>query len=92
MKDVTQLDTAALRTLAVAVRLGTFEAAARELHVTPSAVSQRIKALEGHIGRVLLHRVKPLEPTEAGHVLLRLAMQTELLEQEALAELSLIHI
>ena len=87
MKDITQLDPVALRTLAVAVRLGTFEAAARELHVTPSAVSQRIKALETRIGRVLLHRVKPLEPTEAGLVLVRLATQTELLEREAVAEL-----
>jgi len=87
MKDITQLDPVALRTLAVAVRLGTFEAAARELHVTPSAVSQRIKALETRIGRVLLHRVKPLEPTEAGLVLVRLATQTELLEHEAVAEL-----
>ena len=87
MKDVTQLDPVALRTLAVATRLGTFEAAARELHVTPSAVSQRIKALETRIGRVLLHRVKPLEPTEAGLVLVRLATQTELLEREAVAEL-----
>ena len=87
MKDITQIDPVALRTLAVAVRLGTFEAAARELHVTPSAVSQRIKALETRVGRVLLHRVKPLEPTEAGHVLVRLATQTELLEREAVAEL-----
>lgn len=87
MKAVTQLDPVALRTLAVAVRLGTFEAAARELHVTPSAVSQRVKALETKVGRVLLHRIKPLEPTEAGHVLVRLAAQTELLEREAVAEL-----
>jgi LysR family transcriptional regulator (chromosome initiation inhibitor) len=87
MKDVTQLDPVALRTLATAVRLGTFEATARELHVTPSAVSQRIKALETRVGRVLLHRVKPLEPTEAGHVLVRLARQTELLEAEAVAAL-----
>jgi LysR family transcriptional regulator (chromosome initiation inhibitor) len=87
VKDATQLDPVALRTLATAVRLGTFEAAARELHVTPSAVSQRIKALETRLGRVVLHRSKPLEPTEAGHVLMRLAAQTELLEREALSEL-----
>src|ERR1044072_853026 len=30
---------------------GTFEAAARALHVTPSAVSQRIRALESTVGR-----------------------------------------
>lgn len=87
MKPITQLDPVALRTLAVAVRLGTFEGAARELHVTPSAISQRVKALETRVGRVLLHRVKPLAPTEAGHVLVRLATQTELLEREAVAEL-----
>jgi LysR family transcriptional regulator, chromosome initiation inhibitor len=87
VKDLTQLDPVALRTLATAVDLGTFEAAARELHVTPSAVSQRIKALETRVGRVLVHRVKPLEATEAGQVLVRLAAQQELLEREAVAEL-----
>jgi LysR family transcriptional regulator (chromosome initiation inhibitor) len=87
MRDVTQIDPVALRTLATAVRLGTFEATARELHVTPSAVSQRIKALETYVGRVLVHRVKPLEATDAGRVLVRLAAQTELLEREAVAEL-----
>lgn len=81
------LDPAALRTLAAAVRAGTFDAAARELHVTPSAVSQRVKALEMRVGRVLLHRTKPIEPTAAGHVLVRLAAQVELLEREAVAEL-----
>lgn len=87
MREVTQLDPVALRTLATAVRLGTFEAAAGELHVTPSAVSQRIKALETRVGRVLVHRVKPLVATDAGHVLVRLASQTELLEREAISEL-----
>ncbi|MCZ4537646.1 LysR family transcriptional regulator, partial [Gordonia terrae] len=35
-----------LRTLAAVLREGTFDAAATALHITPSAVSQRIKALE----------------------------------------------
>ena len=87
MKDLTQIDPVALRTLATAVRVGTFESAARELHVTPSAVSQRIKSLETRVGRVLVHRTKPLEATDAGHVLVRLAAQTEMLEREAYAEL-----
>ena len=87
MNDVTRLDPVALHTLAVAVQEGTFEAAARALHVTPSAVSQRIKALETRVGRVLVHRVKPLRATEAGHVLVRLAAQSQALEREALAEL-----
>lgn len=87
VNDLTHLDPVALRTLGAAVRLGTFEAAAKELHVTPSAISQRVKALETRVGRVLVHRTKPLEATEAGHVLVRLAAQTESLEREAMAEL-----
>lgn len=67
---------------------GTFEAAAVALHITPSAVSQRIKALEEERGRVLVRRSKPVEPTEAGSVLLRLARQLALLETEAEAALA----
>ncbi len=52
-------DPAQLRALSAAVSEGTFEAAARALHVTPSAISQRIKALETSVGRVLLVRTKP---------------------------------
>ncbi|MGO1167662.1 MAG: LysR family transcriptional regulator, partial [Janibacter sp.] len=43
-----------LRALLAVVDHGTFEAAARSLHVTPSAVSQRIKGLERDTGRVLV--------------------------------------
>ena len=35
---------------------GSFDAAARRLHITPSAVSQRIRALEGATGQVLISR------------------------------------
>ncbi|CAN5830581.1 LysR family transcriptional regulator ArgP [soil metagenome] len=82
------LDPAALRTLAAVARHGTFDAASGALHVTPSAVSQRIKALERQVGRVLVMRSKPAIPTPAGQVLLRLATQVDLLEREALAELT----
>jgi LysR family transcriptional regulator (chromosome initiation inhibitor) len=58
------------------------------LHVTPSAVSQRIKALEKQVGQVLLVRGKPCVPTVAGTPLLRLAAQTAMLEAEALAEMT----
>ncbi len=61
---------------------GTFEAAARELHVTPSAVSQRIRALESEVGQVVVQRTTPCRPTAAGQVLLRLARQTRLLHDE----------
>ncbi len=61
---------------------GTFEAAARHLHVTPSAVSQRIRALESEVGQVVVQRSTPCRPTAAGQVLLRLARQTRLLHDE----------
>ncbi|WP_350347869.1 LysR family transcriptional regulator ArgP [Agromyces sp. G08B096] len=74
------------RTLAAVVTEGTFDAASRVLQITPSAVSQRIKALEHQLGRVLLVRSKPVRPTDAGAVVVRLARQLALLEHDALAE------
>lgn len=79
------LDSSQLHTLAAVVREGSFEAAARALNVTPSAVSQRVKALEQAAGQVLVRRAKPCQVTEAGEPLLRLAGQLDLLEREALA-------
>jgi LysR family transcriptional regulator, chromosome initiation inhibitor len=73
------------RTLAVVIDEGTFDAAARRLHLTPSAVSQRVKALEQQLGRVLVVRSKPAKPTEAGAAVVRLARQLALLEHDALA-------
>src|SRR6478735_452108 len=61
---------------------GTFEAAARHLHVTASAVSQRIRALESDIGQVVVRRTTPCRPTPAGEELIRLARQTRLLHDE----------
>ena len=51
------LDYAGLEALAAVVREGSFERAARKLHVTPSAVSQRIKLLEERVGQVLVLRL-----------------------------------
>jgi LysR family transcriptional regulator (chromosome initiation inhibitor) len=76
-----------LRTLAAVIDHGTFERAAAALQVTPSAVSQRVKAVEEQAGRVLVRRSRPIEPTDAGRVLLRLARQVAVLEAEAAAEL-----
>jgi LysR family transcriptional regulator (chromosome initiation inhibitor) len=73
------------RTLLAVVDAGTFDAAARELLVTPSAVSQRVKQLEQRLGRVLLVRAKPVRTTDAGAAVVRLARQLELLEHDALA-------
>ncbi|WP_225753941.1 LysR family transcriptional regulator ArgP [Actinotalea sp. Marseille-Q4924] len=81
------LDLAQLRALSATVSEGTLEAAARSLHITPSAVSQRLRALEVATGRVLLVRSRPVRPTESGEVLLRLARQIDLLAGDAVAEL-----
>ncbi|WIB26344.1 LysR family transcriptional regulator ArgP [Curtobacterium sp. MCSS17_015] len=71
-----------LETLLAAVDAGTFEAAARELAITPSAVSQRVKAMEQLVGRVLLQRTTPISPTRDGEVVLRHARQVRLLDEE----------
>ncbi|HEX5405206.1 MAG TPA: LysR family transcriptional regulator ArgP [Pseudonocardiaceae bacterium] len=76
-----------VRTLLAAVDHGTFDAAAAALHVTPSAVSQRVKALEQRTGRVLLMRTKPITPTESGEVVVRYARQVARLERDAFVEL-----
>ena len=80
-----QLDSRQLAAFAAVLREGSFEAAARSLHVTPSAVSQRIKALEERLGRVLIRRASPCVATEAGESLQRHAQQLQLLEAYALA-------
>ena len=79
---VMDVDLPQLRALAAAVDEGSFDAAARALSVTPSAVSQRIKALEAAAGQVLVVRGKPIEVTEAGQAYLRLARQIAALTSE----------
>lgn len=65
---------------------GSFEAAARRLAVTPSAISQRIKALEDRLGQVLIVRQAPCRPTPAGERLLRRVRPMQALQAEALAD------
>jgi LysR family transcriptional regulator, chromosome initiation inhibitor len=62
---------------------GSFDAAARQLHITPSAVSQRIRALEAAAGQVLISRGTPCRATPHGEWLVRLGRQTRLLYAEA---------
>ena len=76
-----------LRTLTALVDEGTFEAAAKRLHVTSSALSQRIRAMEQSAGKVLVQRTNPIAPTEAGDAVLRYARQVLLLDQDVLSEL-----
>ncbi|MCX4743404.1 LysR family transcriptional regulator ArgP [Streptomyces antibioticus] len=78
-----------VRTLLAVVDEGTFDAAAAALHVTPSAVSQRVKALEQRTGRVLLLRTKPVRPTESGEIVVRFARQLARLERDTRSELGM---
>jgi LysR family transcriptional regulator (chromosome initiation inhibitor) len=75
------LDYAALSALAAVLREGSFERAARALHVTPSAVSQRVRALEERLGCALVLRGQPCTATEAGRRLSQHLDQVRLLEQ-----------
>ena len=56
-----------LRAFEASARALSFTAAAQELHMTQSAVSQQIKSLENAMGRTLFYRrVRGLELTDAG--------------------------
>lgn len=74
------LDYPALAALAEVIRRSSFEGAAAALHVTPSAISQRVRTLEDRLGAVLIDRGPPVRATARG---LRLAAhldQVRLLE------------
>jgi len=80
------LDYASLSALAAVVREGSFERAARALHVTPSAVSQRIRLLEERMGCALVVRDQPCHATETGRRLCQHVDRVRLLEHELTGE------
>lgn len=81
------LDYASLSALAAVVREGSFERAAHALHVTPSAVSQRIRLLEERVGCALVIREQPCRATETGRRLCQHVDRVRLLEHELQGEL-----
>ncbi|WP_298847058.1 LysR family transcriptional regulator ArgP [uncultured Ruegeria sp.] len=83
------LDPHHLSALSAILRHGSFDAAAAELAVTPSAVSQRIKALEDRVGASLIHRGTPCTGTPAGLRIARYAEDVGLLEAQLARELTL---
>src|SRR5215216_2467321 len=87
MPQMSRFDPSHLEALVAIADHGTFDAAARSLNVTPSAVSQRIRALERDVGRVVVRRGTPCVPTEAGAALVALGRQTRLLDDETRAAL-----
>lgn len=81
------LDPGQLAALTAVHRQGSFERAAAALRVTPSAVSQRIRALEDQLGTILILRGQPCTATEPALRLVRHAETVALMEREALADL-----
>lgn len=75
-----KLDPERLRTLTTLLRTGSFEAAALEMGITQSAVSQRIKQLEESVGTSLVLRQTPCVSTESGQRLVAHAEQVNALE------------
>lgn len=78
-----------LRAFDTIVRLGSFAASARVLHVTPAALSLAMRELEERLGFVLLERTtRSLRLTEAGRGYLPLAQRvlTELEDSYRFAE------
>jgi LysR family transcriptional regulator (chromosome initiation inhibitor) len=80
-------DPAALDCLAALAASGSFDLAAERLSITQSAVSQRLRALENSLGRLLVVRSRPLRLTEPGKVLLRYARQMQALRADISREL-----
>ena len=76
-----------IQAVAAVVREGSFEAAARSLKVTPSAISQRVKLIEERLGSVLVVRGQPCTATETGARLCRHAELMGALEAELHREL-----
>ena len=81
------LDYASLAALAAVVREGSFERAARALHVTPSAISQRVRLLEERVGCALVVRGQPCQATDTGRRLCQHVDRVRLLEHELQAGL-----
>ncbi len=76
------LDYPLVAAVAAVLREGSFERAAEALHLTPSAVSQRIKLIEERLGQPLVVRGSPCRATPAGAALARHVEQLHLLEAE----------
>lgn len=76
-----------LKTFAAVIDEGSLEAAARLLHVSPSAVSQRLRNMEERTGSVLLERTRPVAVTASGATVLRAARQVARVVEDASAEL-----
>jgi len=82
------IDTRKSAALLAVLETGSFEGAAALLHLTPSAVSQRVSALEAELGAPLVVRTRPCRATRDGERLVQYLRRARLLEQEFEAERS----
>lgn len=85
------IDYRQLQAFASVIEAQSFEKAAHRLHLTQSAVSQRIKQLEESIGQLLIIRSQPLRPTSVGQKFLRHYRQIALLQSDLLTSLGDAH-
>lgn len=82
------MQTRYLKTLVAAVEEGSFSRAAELLHITQSAVSQRIKLLEEYFGHALFDRSgATVELTHAGRLVLGMAREILRKERELIDSL-----
>ena len=77
-----ELDYKLLRALDAVLQEQNFDRAAKSLHITQSAISQRIKQLEQQFAEPLLIRSQPLQATPLGQKLLAHYRQVHQLELE----------
>ncbi len=77
-----------LAALSEVIELQSFELAAKKLFISQSAVSQRVKLLEEHVGQPVLIRNQPIIATLAGEQLLSHFKKVKQLEHELLPILS----
>lgn len=83
------LDLRQMAALAAIIEEQSFEKAARKLHITQSAVSQRLRQLEEKLGQTLVVRSNPIQATQAGQQAVKYFRQVSMLQNELMDELSL---
>jgi len=83
-----KLDARQCEAVLAVIETGSFEQAAAALHLTPSAVSQRVRALEVFLGTPLVIRTRPCRATPAAQRLLQYLRRVQSLEDDLRAELA----
>ena len=83
-----KLDARQCEAVLAVIESGSFEQAAASLHLTPSAVSQRVRALEVFLGTPLVVRTRPCRATPAAQRLLQYLRRVQSLEDDLRAELA----